>query len=248
MHRACRAFIVGACLTLAACGTTVQTSSYPPIEPKKSALAIDLQQRSWWQLRFKLNWPTDESPDFSAHLLLAEQILLPVILEHEQQLPLWRFHRRAARTPAGHQFSLIFLADKETADQLGRDVSENALTVWLQEASMLEKTSLDRRGLEDLAEIEETSDREWPQAIQRSWPWFIMGASQSWLMQVQQISEEKGLSESMEYAILLKHYRDVALSMNNQWRDFGQHAYFHHLSALYGYQPLKVRTTELRQF
>ena len=197
MHRICRAFIAGACLILAACGTTVQTGSYPPIEPRSSTLAIDLQQRSWWQLRFKLNWPEDESPDFSAHLLLAEQILLPVILEHEQQLPLWRFHRR---------------------------------------------------GLEDLATIEETSDREWPQAIQRSWPWFIMGASQSWLMQVQQISEEEGLSESMEYAILLEHYRDVALSMNNQWRDFGQHAYFHHLSALYGYQPVKVRTTELRQF
>ena len=67
-------------------------------------------------------------------------------------------------------------------------------------------------------------------------------------MQIQQISREKGLAESMEYQELLEHYRKVAGSMNGQWRDFAQHAYFHHLSALYGYQPVKVRTTELKQF
>ena len=107
---------------------------------------------------------------------------------------------------------------------------------------------MDQRGASELAELEETSDKEWPEEIQRSWPWFIMGASQAWLMQVQQISRENGLADSMRYPELLEHYRNVALSMNAQWRDFAQHAYFHHLSALYGYQPVKIHSSELKHF
>ena len=113
---------------------------------------------------------------------------------------------------------------------------------------MLERTSLDARAPEELGRLEGTSDRGWPVEIQRSWPWFIMGASQSWLMQLQQISREKGLAESMAYPELVEHYREVAAGMNAQWSDFAQHAYFHHLSALYGYQPVKMHSTELKHF
>jgi len=248
VYQISQAYLTVACLALAACTTTIHINPYPALEPEISRLEMDLQRLSWWQLRFKLNWPADESPDFSGHLLLAEQVLLPIILEHEDQLRLWRFHRRAGRDPVGHQFSLIFFTGQETAERIGREVNENALTIWLQEESMLERTSLDPRGHDELGRLEGTSDRGWPEPVQRSWPWFIMGASQSWLMQVQQISRDKGLAESMEYQELLQHYREVAVSMNAQWRDFGEHAYFHHLSALYGYQPVKVHSTELRRF
>jgi hypothetical protein len=248
MSRIRLACMAAACFWMAACSTTIHTNQYPAIAPEKSILGMDLQQLSWWQLRFKLNWPADESPDFSGHLLLAEQILLPVLLEHEEQLRLWRFHRRAGRDAAGHQFSLIFFTGKETAERIGREVNKNGLTVWLQEESMLEQTKLDPRGPDELGQLEGTSDQGWPVEIQRSWPWFIMGASQAWLMQVQQISLEKDLAESMGYGELVEHYRKVAVSMNAQWRDYARHAYFHHLSALYGYQPVKIESTELQHF
>ncbi len=248
MYRTSQACLAVACIVLAACTTTINVNPYPAIEPEKGRLDMDLQQLSWWHLRFKLNWPENESPDFSSHLLLAEQVLLPIILEHEDQLQLWRFHRRAGRDSAGHQFSLIFFAGQDTAERIGREVSENMLTTWLQEASVLERTSLDPSDPEELGRLEGTSDRGWPEDVQRSWPWFIMGASQSWLMQLQQVSHNLGLAESEEYQELVQHYRDVAAVMNGQWRDFGEHAYLHHLSALYGYQPVKLHATELRRF
>ena len=32
-------------------------------------------------------WQEDEPPDFSSHLLIAEQLLLPVIIEQQAELP-----------------------------------------------------------------------------------------------------------------------------------------------------------------
>lgn len=248
MNRLSLACIALACLLLGACATTVQTTAYPVIEPASIDTQIKLEELSWWQLRFKLEWAEDESPDLSSHLLLAEQVLLPVITEYEDQLRLWRFHRRAGRDSAGNQFSLIFLSDAETASQIESKIDQDAFILWLKQASFLEQTRFHRVGPEDLARFEETSDKAWPEAIQRSWPWFIMGASQGWLKQLQQISQEEGLADSMSYEELVDHYTAVAKTMNGQWRDNAQHAYFHHLSALYGYQPVKMRSAELKQF
>ena len=174
--------------------------------------------------------------------------MLPILLEHEERFRLWRFHRRAGRDNSGNQFSLIFLSDPDTAARIDAGIRENPLASWLKDRSYITRISLDQRGAGELAELEETSDKEWPEEIQRSWPWFIMGASQAWMMQVQEISREKGLPGTTGYPGLLDHYREVASSMNNQWRNYGQHAYFHHISALYGYQPLRIRSTELKTF
>ena len=237
-----------ASLLLSACTSTVTTRSPGTFEAAAIDPAPELGNLAWWQLRFKLSWPPGEAPDFSEHLLLAEQVLLPLLMEHQQSFPLWRFHRRAGRDTSGHQFSLIFLTDDNTAAEIGRSIDGDDLLAWLKQRKMLEKTSLKRRGAEELARLEETSDRNWPMDIQRSWPWFIMGASASWLTQVQQISQRGGLPDSATYSQLHEHYRKVNSEMNAQWRDFGQHAYFHHLSALYGYQPVKIRSSELKTF
>jgi hypothetical protein len=52
----------------------------------------------------------------------------------------------------------------------------------------------------------------------------------------------------VSYDELLAHYRGVDEELNRQWRDFGQHAYLHHLSALFGYQPVRIKRSELQQF
>ena len=140
------------------------------------------------------------------------------------------------------------MSDEDTAAEIGAAVDNDELVAWLQSQGMLEKTRLQRRGSEELGRLEETSDRGWPPEIQKSWPWFIMGASTAWLMQVQTTSQEVGLPESATFPQMQDHYREVSARINDQWRDFGQHAYFHHLSAIYGYQPVKIRSSELRTF
>jgi hypothetical protein len=75
-----------------------------------------------------------------------------------------------------------------------------------------------------------------------------MGTSQAWLMQVQELSAQNALVGEVEYPAMLLHYQDVDARLNAQWREFGQHAYLHHLNAVFGYQPLVIRSSEVRAF
>lgn len=240
--------LVFSALALAACSPVLRVESSQPYVSDTAVLGVEQPERYWWQLRFKLSWPEGEEPDFSRHLLIAEQLLLPVIVEHQAQMPLWRFHRRAGRTPSGHQFSLIFYADETTATQVDEAITAHPLAGWLVDNGMIEKIRFDQRGAEELSRLELTSDPNWPLEIQRSWPYFIMGASQAWLMLVQETSAAQPLEGTVDYPALLAHYREVNDRLNAQWRETGQHAYLHHLNAVFGYHPLQIRTDSLMTF
>ena len=235
-------------LLLSACASSVQIAPAPKLSPDKASLAAERQSFSWWQLRFRLTWPEDTQPDFSRHLLIAEQIMLPIITEHEDHLSLWRFHRRAGRDNSGHQFSLIFYTDKLTATAIHQQAEEDQLTRWLYSEGMIERVAFSQRTAADMTSLGQTSDPNWPPEVQHSWPYFIMGVSQTWLMLVQELSREQPLEGKASYEELLQHYREVDTQLNSQWRDYGQHAYLHHLNAVFGYQPVKIRSSELKSF
>ena len=188
MYRSFRFCLMFASLLLAACTPALQVEPTAAFVPRGASLDAEQADRYWWQARFRLIWPDDEPPDFAAHLLIAEQILLPIIVENQAELPLWRFHRRAGRDGAGNQFSLIFLTDNATASRIDREINSAPLTQWLLDNALMDKVSFAQRSPEQLGRLELTSDPEWPIEIQRSWPYFIMGASQTWLMLVQELA------------------------------------------------------------
>ena len=235
-------------LWLGACASTVQITPAQMFEPEQASLMAEQTDLAWWQLRLKLTWPDDEPADLSTHLLVAEQLVLPSIVAHERQVPLWRIHRRAARDGAGNQFSLIFYSDDATAAAIREEIFTNPLTVWLGDQGLIDQTGFEKRTREELGLLEQTSDPIWPSEIQRSWPYFIMGASQTWLMLVQEISASEGLEGNVSYSELQAHYRRVDLLLNTQWVDYGQHAYLHHLNAVFGYQPVRIKSSVMRRF
>lgn len=246
-----RMTVIVTLLLLAGCLRTLQV--YPATtgnntETDKASLAAEHDDYRWWQLRFRLSWPKGEEVEFSRHLLIAEQLLHPVILEYEARLALWRFHRRAARDDAGHQFSLIFFSNQESAQQIYQSVTQQPLSLWLEQQGMIEKIQFSNRSKGELGALEQTSDSAWPMEIQRSWPYFIMGVSQTWLMLLQQISAEQFPEQALDYPALLTHYRSVDQALTLQWQEFGQHAYLHHLNAVFGYEPLRIRSSVLRSF
>ncbi len=248
MYHSLRLCLLIAIVLLAACTPALHVEPVATFTPEAAALDAEQAQRYWWQVRFRLIWPEDEQPDFSAHLLIAEQILLPVIMENQADMPLWRFHRRAGRGDSGNQFSLIFYADKATATRIDAEIAAAPLTQWLLDNRLIDKVRFAQRSPEELGRLELTSDPEWPIEIQRSWPYFIMGASQTWLMLVQELSQENLLEGDVDYPALLAHYQQVDARLNSQWQRYGQHAYLHHLSATFGYQPLQIRSTTLKTF
>lgn len=248
MHPGYRICLLVVSLALAACTSTAQVKPAVAFVPEAAALDAEQAGRDWWQLRFRFVWEEDEAPDFSAHLLIAEQLLLPIIVEQQSALALWRFHRRAGPGDSGNQFSLIFYADAATAERIHREVASAPLTQWLLQNKLIDKVRFAQRSPEELGRLELTSDPEWPIEIQRSWPYYAMGASQTWLMLVQELSQQDAPVGDVDFNTLLLHYRDVDARLNAQWRSFGQHAYLHHLSAIFGYQPLQIRSSELRTF
>lgn len=248
MYRAIGIYLTLSSIVLAACTPILQVQPRASYDPKAAPIDIEQPDRYWWQLGFRLTWPEEEQPDFSRHLLIAEQLLLPAIVAHQAQLPLWRFHRRAGRGETGHQFSLIFYSDEVTAAQFDDEIESDPLTQWLIDRKLIEKVRFNQRSPEELGRLELTSDSSWPIEIQRSWPYFIMGSSQAWLMLVQELSAESALSGDVDYPSLLQHYAEVDERLNAQWRENGQHAYLHHLNAIFGYQPLIIRSKELKTF
>ena len=234
---------------LTACSASiVQIDPTATYTPTASAITVEHPDHVWWQFRFKLQWPEGESPVFSNHLLIADQIIAPALVEYSEDIGLWRLHRRAGRDQTGHQLSLIFYANEATANAVAASMDAKPLTQWLHNQEMIEATRFSRRTGEELARLEDTSDGEWPMEMQRSWPYFIMGVSQTWLALVQELSTNDPLPDEVDYNAFVAHYQAVDNQLTTQWRDFGQHAYLHHLSAVFGYQPLKLRSTELRSF
>lgn len=229
--------ICGSCLALllvAGCATpTVELKSQHPYGREPGAL-----QHSWHQLRFKWAWPEGRPPDWSLDPLVADLVLSDLITSHPESLPLWRFHRRAGRGPAGHQFSFIFYSSSGTARQIEDSAADHPVTRRLLEQGLLEKVYLTTP--EDPATLSATSDPSWPASVQSTWPMFIMGVSQTWLGLVElHAGNTAGSDKDLEDA--LERYAAVNDKVNELWSEYAQHAFFHHLSGVFGYQPVTVR-------
>lgn len=211
--------------------------------PKKGAEALPLAvpaqvEGQWYAVHFYHDWPEGRSPLWHRDALLAHEVLLPVLRRYQQALPLWRFHRRAARDAAGHRLRFIFYADKATAQSIQQALSADPLLRALQQRGWLKKVRHAGFG-KQAQRLSATSDPHWSPAVQAAWPHFIMGVSRTWL---ELIAAEVGpLAWISDLDALDQGYKEVDAQVSQTWRDQGQHAFFHHLSAVYGYKALEVR-------
>ena len=173
-------------------------------------------------------------------LLLAHAVISPVLQGHYRDISFWRFHRRAARDSAGHQFSFIFYSEPDTAASIYRDIGASAILKRAEQAGLVEKVITGNPENPQFPNIEDTSDPSWPLDLQRNWPSFIMGVSSLWLGLIAE--SMPALPEETAYiTVLLETYRTADAQVTLTWRDEGQHALLHHLNAVFGYTPLSVR-------
>ena len=97
-------------------------------------------QRGWWYARFQMEWPENEDPRWHTDLILAHKVLSPVIAQHQEKIGLWRFHRRALRDQAGHQFAFIFYASPQVARQVFDQLNSDPFLEEMKAAGVLNKT------------------------------------------------------------------------------------------------------------
>ena len=238
--------IILSILAVAGCATTVQRKAVETIEPPPAEIATSA---GWWSARFRMYWPPEEEPFWHTDLLIAHQIVAPVILQYKDRIHLWRFHRRAARDGAGHQFSFIFYATAETAYQVYDTLRSDALLTEMAAAGKVIEAVYDNPDRIAKPRIQDTSDPNWPSLIQKSWPYYIKGVSQMWLSLIAETVADMPTAETHmsldQYEAL---YKEVNATLLSLWENNGRHAYLHHLNALFGYKPLVFYEKRMLRF
>ena len=233
-------------LSIAGCATSIERKAMQTIEPPPIEIA---SSDGWWSVRFHVKWPQEEEPSWHADLLIAHKIVAPVLLQYEDRIRLWRFHRRAVRDEAGHRFSFIFYSSADTAFQVFDILRSNALLAEMAYSGRIIEEIYDNPDRITKPRIKDTSDPRWPSAVQKSWPYFIMGVSQMWLNLIAETVADRptpetpsGLDEYEEF------YKEVNTTITSLWEDSGRHAFLHHLNALFGYAPITFYEKRMLKF
>ena len=195
----------------------------------------------WHYLRFRFARDGDEVDSYLDGLI-AHQLLASIIDEYNEGIELWRFHRRWPRDETGHQFSFILLTTPTVAQRIYTEVGAAQLLDHLRDEGHLLTLQLEKANSKHIGDPAATSDRSWPSALQREWPHFIMGASRMWLGLV--------AAEAEKHSELSLHarYRAVETTLDELWFRQANHALFHHLSALFGYKPMRVIRRDIMTF
>ena len=208
-----------------------------PLTPNNSAAGDALPDgEGWWYARFFIDRPDDESPQWHIDTLLAGEVIAPVFDHHYRDILIWRFHRRAADDDYGHVFSFIFYATAAGAQRVYNELGAHPVLAQLRRDGQVTRVLFDDLGEIKRPAIEDTSDQDWLPVVQQAWPAMIMGASRMWLEIVTSLAAEQSSD-----LVLEDRYRAVNEEVGRIWREQGQHAVLHHLSAIYGYEPLLIR-------
>ena len=206
----------------------------------------EVSDKGWWYAIFRINWPEDTRVSMHTDVCLAHQVLSPILNDQKENLTLWRFHRRAARDQAGHQFSFIFYASPETADQIFNSLSTNSLLAEMLDTGVIVQISCDDTSIITKPNIEDTSDPNWSPEIQKSWPYFIMGVSQMWLTSITELVENNPCEQSpSSLQQMLAFYQSIDEALKELWQEEGRHSLLHHLNAIFGYEPVKLNKGDI---
>jgi len=219
----------------------------PPMAGPPDRLAAE--PLYWWYARFRMVWKPRRKPRWFLDPLIAHRVLQPVVTDFSAQIPLWRFHRRAARDAAGHQFSFIFYATPETARAVFDRIAQDPTLQLLYDGHLLAAVVFDDPDNPERPAVADTSDRNWSVPVQKSWPYFAMGASQTWLDLIDRLCQASPQASKKSDAVqLTDYYRRISGEVDRTWQTEGRHAYLHHLNAIFGYVPLIFRETRYLNF
>jgi hypothetical protein len=227
-------------ILLSACAP--QKNQLPP--PTVTTIPIETSDHigdmSWWACRFKISWDSDVPVDWAVDLLLAHAVVKPVLKEHAKNLFRWRFHRRAVRDKVGHQFSFLFYADSGVASKVMEEIKQSDILQKALEEKVVEKTIFSDPAKPVHPQIEAMSDPHWSLTLQRNWPSYIMGVCALWLGLIDD-QMANVTTQNLNVSGLLESYRQADTAITSMWRKEGQHAFLHHLNAIFGYEPLLIR-------
>ena len=231
------------CMLLLGC----VSSPFPPLSD--SPIPKHSEPQGWWTVRFQIAPAETEEPPWHVDLILAHRVISPVLKAYGEDIFLWRFHRRALRDDIGHQFSFIFYAPSNTGERIVQDITTSPALTALKHAEVIVREVIQAPSKPSDQRIEATSDASWSPPVQRSWPPFIMGVSETWLQLIHEYADQIILKRPLSTVPdILAFYKIINDRMEATWRDEGGHAFLHHLNAVFGYEGVVVFEKKLMSF
>lgn len=213
----------------------------PPAQSVPRPAPAPSAENAWWYARFRMDWPEGVDPAWHIDLLIAHRVVKPALDRHAQEIPLWRFHRRAARDDAGHQFSFIFFASAATARKIFSEISSSAVLEQAKASGRVIAVVCDDPSAASRPAVADTSDPSWPAPLQQAWPYYIMGASQMWLNLICGMAPgDPATGTPPGFDRLEERYAGTGSDITALWQNEGRHAFLHHLNALFGYEPIVI--------
>ncbi len=206
---------------------------------KKEAAVSARESRGWWYANFDIAWPRGKDPAWYMDVLLAREVVSPVLQRYRKDISLWRFHRRAARDQSGDQFAFIFRTSASNARKIYAALLANPVLRRLEAKGLILKVLTDDTNKIPRPAIEDTSDPNWSLPLQKAWPYFIMGVSETWLDLISRYEHAAG-DRPRSIAEMQTFYQKINRKLDATWQNEGGHAFLHHLDALFGYGPLNV--------
>lgn len=200
------------------------------------------QDKSWHYLRIQWKWNQYGAPDWPLDLIAAHGIISPMLTEKLNSVKLWRFHRRAVHDQTGHQLSFIFYSTPELASGFWDEIRYHPTIFLLKKNGLLKKLRIELGYEKSNGVLEATSDSSWPIELKKAWPIYMYGASNTWLNLIDEYSDKLAAPSPGDFLEIKTHYENVDSSLQMLWKQYGQHAYFHHLNAIFEYEPILIRT------
>ena len=149
------------------------------------------------------------------------------------------FSNHAIAKFSGRQFSFLFYSDPATARALYASLQKSPLLGQLKAQGLVTRIVMDDPANPKRPGIEDTSDPKWSPALKRHWPAYIMGVCQLWLGLIDDaVAALPADQRSGEDALAI--YRAAEARVSRIWYKEGQHAFLHHMSAVFGYRELLI--------
>jgi hypothetical protein len=155
------------------------------------------------------------------------------------------------RDQTGHQFSFIFYGTASTAEKVFEAIEANSVLKAIKASGTVIAARYDDTTNVKNTAVKDTSDPVWPEALRMTWPYFIMGVSQTWLQTVSLYADNAPVPEgktAVSVEKIMSFYHHIDSAVKTLWREQGGHAFLHHLNGIFGYEDVIVYEKRLMVF
>lgn len=194
----------------------------------------------WYSFNFNISWDKIHEPKTWVDIFIIDTILREVILQNESKIDLWRIHRRCYPDASGHELTFDCFTNEETAKEIEEMINNSNYLGMLRKGGLLTKDKKLKKVQKNTDSITAIiNDTGWQEQLKEPWLYYIKGCCEMFLRLIENIKNGRNLPIDIQDAE--QFYTKVNNDLISVWQTFGCDSFFHHISAIFGYKPLRIQ-------